>query len=97
MKKSANILVGSLVGIALVISGVSMKAQSAAAQRPAVQPAGAYQRFVPMPRQPADLTGVPWSGAFALDTKTGLLCRTYETGDEYWSNIASCLDLYRKY
>jgi hypothetical protein len=35
------------------------------------------QRFVPIHREPANVTGVPWSGAFALDTKTGTLCRTY--------------------
>jgi hypothetical protein len=38
----------------------------------------AYQRFVPIPRQPENLQGVPWSGAFALDTKTGQLCKTYD-------------------
>jgi len=85
----------------LVISGVSIKAQSAAAQRPAGQAAagtGAYQRFVPMPRQPEDLTGVPGSGAFALDTKTGQLCRTYDGGlDEKWSALASCAELYKKF
>lgn len=37
-----------------------------------------YQRFVPVPRQPGNLTGVPRSGAFALDTMTGQLCRTYQ-------------------
>jgi hypothetical protein len=36
-----------------------------------------YQRFVPVPRQPENLQGVPWSGALALDTKTGQLCQTY--------------------
>jgi hypothetical protein len=41
---------------------------------PAKQP---YQRFVPVPRQPENLQGVPWSGALALDTKTGQLCQTY--------------------
>ena len=37
-----------------------------------------YQRFIPSTRQPENVTGVPWSGAFALDTKTGQLCLTYE-------------------
>ena len=35
-----------------------------------------YQRFVPAPSPPANMMGVPWAGYFALDTKTGLLCRT---------------------
>ena len=51
-----------------------------------------------MPRQPENLNGVPWSGAFALDTKTGQLCRTYDGGtDEKWSALASCVDLYKKF
>ncbi|HWW16052.1 MAG TPA: hypothetical protein VN310_15430 [Candidatus Dormibacteraeota bacterium] len=42
--------------------------------RPMKQP---YQRFIPVPPQPENLQGVPWSGALALDTKTGQLCQTY--------------------
>jgi hypothetical protein len=54
-----------------------------------------YQRFIPVPRQPENVTGVPWSGAFALDTKTGQLCRTYD-GEfaEKWQALPSCLDIF---
>jgi hypothetical protein len=53
-----------------------------------------YQRFVPVPRQPADLMGVPWSGAFALDTKTGQLCLTYPGNfPEKWNSLPQCTDL----
>lgn len=100
MKKPINILFGSLAGIAVIISGVAMNAQSAL-QRPPAQTApsaGACQRFIPMPRQPENLNGVPWSGAFALDTKTGQLCRTYDDqADEKWKGLASCVDLYKKF
>jgi hypothetical protein len=100
MKKPIKIFVGSLVGIALIVSGVAMKAQSPPL-RPVAQTAsnsGAYQRFMPMPRQPENLNGVPWPGAFALDTKTGQLCRTYDGGnDEKWTGLSLCVDLYKKF
>lgn len=61
----------------LVLNGCSdFQAKS---PQPTKQP---YQRFVPVPRQPENLQGVPWSGALALDTKTGQLCQTYpQTSD----------------
>jgi hypothetical protein len=37
-----------------------------------------YQRFVPIPAQGFFMNGVPWSGYFALDTKTGNLCLTVD-------------------
>jgi len=53
-----------------------------------------YQRFIPMPRQPSDVIGVPWSGAFALDTKTGQLCLTYKGNfKEQWASLPECVDL----
>jgi hypothetical protein len=57
-----------------------------------------YQRFVPMPREPASLAGVPWSGAFALDTKTGQLCLTYlgDLGDK-WETLPQCTFLLHNY
>src|SRR5271166_3949321 len=98
MKKP--ILIGSLAVTALVVLGAAIHAQSPPA-RPAAQTApntGGYQRFVPMPRQPENLTAVPWSGSFALDTKNGQLCRTYDGGvDENWKGITSCIDLYKKF
>ena len=53
-----------------------------------------YQRFIPVPRQPENVTGVPWSGVFALDTKTGQLCLTYE-GDfpDKWKALPMCVEL----
>jgi hypothetical protein len=67
-----------------------------------VQPANAplveprtlpYQRFVPINYAPANLSGVPWSGAFALDTKTGNLCRTYDWEYGNPTNILNQLPL----
>jgi hypothetical protein len=56
-----------------------------------------YQRFVPVPREGA-AAGMPWSGAFALDTKTGQLCWTYKgmTNDSNapWPNLPDCMTLY---
>jgi hypothetical protein len=60
-----------------------------------------YQRFIPIHREPGNLTGVPWSGAFALDTKTGMLCRTYATEDngekDKWAALDLCFDLYKRF
>jgi len=56
------------------------------------------QRFVPVQRQPENVQGVPWSGFFALDTKTGQLCRTYETPKPTdWDGIVLCKQLYDQY
>jgi hypothetical protein len=54
-----------------------------------------YQRFVPMPRQPENVQGVPWFGAFALDTKTGQLCLTGagDFGEDL--KFPSCFRLYK--
>jgi hypothetical protein len=98
--KKPTILIGSLAGIIILISGAAIRAQSPPL-RPGAQTApstGAYQRFIPMPRQPENLTAVPWSGAFALDTKTGQLCRTYDGAvDDTWKGITTCVELYRKF
>jgi hypothetical protein len=62
-----------------------------------------YQRFIPIHREPSNLTGVPWSGAFALDTKTGDLCRTYEVTDSSatpsaaWSGLDLCIDVFKEF
>jgi hypothetical protein len=56
-----------------------------------------YQRFIPVPRQPENLTGTPWSGAFALDTKTGQLCFTYNTNVKGWDGLPQCLQLLKDY
>lgn len=48
-----------------------------------------YQRFIPVPRQPENLEGVPWSGALALDTKTGQLCQTYPESTVSGNSLSS--------
>jgi len=57
-----------------------------------------YQRFIPSTRQPENVTGVPWSGAFALDTKTGQLCLTYQGNfREPWNALPQCVDLLKTF
>jgi len=98
-----NLLVGimTLIVVAVLMQAVATPAPAQsprpATAQPTHDPAG-YQRFIPMPRQPENVTGVPWSGAFALDTKTGQLCRTYDGGvDEKWNGLALCVELYKKF
>ena len=47
-----------------------------------------YQRFVPIAPEVVMTEGVPWHGFFALDTKTGTLCRTMikDFGPGQWAN-----------
>lgn len=56
-----------------------------------------YQRFIPIQR--GEVSGVPWSGAFALDTKTGRLCLTYEAnfGNGIWNTLPQCPDLLKQF
>ena len=59
-----------------------------------------YQRFIPVPRQPENVQGIPWSGAFALDTKTGQLCFTYiGPFPKEWLDygVLPCLQLLKNY
>ena len=53
-----------------------------------------YQRFVPIPAGGFFIQGVPWHGFFALDTKTGTLCKTMKqdfSGSGQWANdVPSC-------
>ena len=53
------------------------------------------QRFIHI-QPPANVIGVPWS-AFALDTKTGLLCKTYPLDGQAWANVPQCVDVYARY
>jgi len=59
----------------------------------------AYQRFVPIVPAPSGYAPmrVPWHGFFALDTKTGTLCRTVDRAfpsDSAWANeLALCTTL----
>ena len=103
--KLTNLLVGitTLVLLAVGIKAITVLATAQTTRTTTAQPvhdAAGYQRFIPMPRQPESLNGVPWSGVFALDTKTGSLCRTYDGGLEensVWKGLDRCLDLYRKF
>jgi hypothetical protein len=84
----------------VLLSGCSHhRAQAVATKQP-------YQRFVPIsvpiPKEPANPTGLPWAGAFALDTKTGQLCYTYRIRENIVFNeslltLPTCSDLFRQY
>lgn len=50
--------------------------QERPAPSPIKVPIQPYQRFVPVPAPQAQMTGVPWTGFFALDTQIGRLCLT---------------------
>ncbi len=61
-----------------------------------------YQRFLPVPPVSSGTVGVPWNGYFALDTKTGQLCRTVGvvfSGASYSvvNNAPLCSVLYTSY
>jgi hypothetical protein len=50
-----------------------------------------YQRFVPVSAQ-AGMMGVPWTGYFALDTKTGQLCLTSDKHEpENIGDLPTCV------
>lgn len=70
----------------LAISVVMTGCQTQSTPPPA-QPAH-YQRFVPIPADVSPTQGVPWHGYFALDTKTGTLCKTLTFTKEMpeWTN-----------
>jgi hypothetical protein len=60
-----------------------------------------YQRFVPIQPVSGMVEGIPWHGYFALDTKTGTLCRTimlkvFPKGVSEWVNdVPSCYDTFK--
>jgi len=66
--------------------------------QPQNQPAAKqrYQRFVPIQAESLMSEGIPWHGFFALDTRTGTLCRTviykdFPKGPSAWANdIPAC-------
>ncbi len=63
------------------------------------------QRFVPIGPPTGVVVGVPWHGHFALDTKTGQLCRTWDwelkdakgKPQEPWSELPTCMYLFSRY
>lgn len=56
-----------------------------------------YQRFVPIPAAGFFTEGIPWNGYFALDTKTGALCKTMKrdfSGPAQWANdVPNCSEV----
>jgi len=51
-----------------------------------------YQRFVSVPAPQNGMMGVPWTGYFALDTKTGQLCLTSDKHiPENFSDLPTCV------
>lgn len=79
--------------IALMLGGCnSLQPQSAAT------PAKTnYQRFVPIPVNGFFMQGIPWHGYFALDTKTGTLCKTVTFPKDMpaWTNdVPSCSEIF---
>jgi hypothetical protein len=84
----------SYIAILLLVamSGCDAAKQSVVKADTPVKAQEAYvQRFVPLGGS-VNTLGVPWSGAVALDTKTGQLCSTLPKST--WGNIPRCLDLY---
>ena len=67
-----------------------------AAIAPVSQKTQPYQRFVSTPVEHSNVTGIPWSGAIALDSKTGQLCYTYSV-KEPWNGLPLCFDLYKEF
>jgi hypothetical protein len=56
------------------------------------------QRFLPLSHQPESLKGDAWQGTYAIDTKTGQLCVTFDpSAFSSVSAIPTCLKLYRDY
>jgi hypothetical protein len=66
----------------LALASLALLLQANGCEQPAPAPASKasppYQRFVPIPAPQSGMMGVPWTGYFALDTKTGQICLTAE-------------------
>lgn len=95
MKSSLNKLLG---GSAILFGmwGCDASDLQKSAQ-PVMQPSQAEvacQRFIPVTPD-TNRQGVPWSGFFALDTKTGQLCRTtsWEFNNPNWDTLPTCYSL----
>jgi hypothetical protein len=65
--------------------------ESKPAEKPQTPAPIPYQRFVPVSTPQANMSGVPWTGFFALDTKTGQLCLTTNLDPpEKFNNLPNC-------
>jgi len=83
------------IGIGLMLSVLIIQRQPAPPVRAADAP---NQRFVPALQPEGTTDRAPSAKAFALDTKTGQLCRTYEIKGEPWERLLpTCMDLYKKF
>jgi hypothetical protein len=101
MQFAASMLVAAVLygGLAVAVIGGFVYlyrnwTRAVEAKQPTV--AVEYQRFVPINEH--TMLGVPWTGAFALDTKTGQLCQTFplsQKSPEWATNLPSCFELYR--
>jgi hypothetical protein len=95
-----NALKPTTLALLLALSGCGQQTPQRAIPRQS------YQRFVPIsvsiPREPSNPTGLPWAGAFALDTKTGQLCWTYQIREniitsESLLTLPYCNNLFKQY
>jgi hypothetical protein len=94
MKTFAFLLASLLL---LQISGCSPEER---ASPPQTQGTVACQRFVPVPASQSGMTGLPWTGFFALDTKTGQLCLTSTMSRGHladYQDLPLCLSLMTQY
>jgi hypothetical protein len=92
--------VKAAIGFTALILSLQQPSGCDRAQAPRQAPAKPvqYQRFVPI--QPSNVMHVPWTGFFALDTKTGRLCRTTETASfdgNLWNQLPLCPDLLKEF
>ncbi len=71
-----NVLLSLLVVLVSTLTFFSIRSKPQKA--PTVSTSVGYQRFVPIPPQFQAIQGLPSSNHFALDTKTGRLCKTYD-------------------
>jgi hypothetical protein len=80
----------ALASLALLLQQANGCNQSSPA--PAPKSNSPYQRFVPVPAPQAGMMGVPWTGYFALDTKTGQLCLTSDKHvPENFGDLPTCV------
>jgi hypothetical protein len=74
--KITNILLSLLVLVVLILGFFVTPSKSEKA--PSISASPSFQRFLPIPPQPQFMEGLPAADHFALDTKTGQLCKTYD-------------------
>ena len=91
----------SKVGIAVLAIAITLAGCDSTRPQSTTPPAKPqYQRFVSIATDGFFIEGIPWHGYFALDTKTGTLCRTikfkvFPKGSpiEWANDVPSCNDI----